>query len=104
MALALSLGTSALLARLSTLAGIKALSPLTAGAALALLLALGTVLPLAGISPLALALAVGQSRAKRILIPVNHCDNIVVGVEDLNMGRLIAEAVERILKNAEEKG
>ncbi len=57
MALALSLGTSALLARLSTLAGIKALSPLTAGAALALLLALGTVLPLAGISPLALALA-----------------------------------------------
>ncbi len=52
----------------------------------------------------AMALAVGQSRAKRILIPVNHCDNIVVGVEDLNMGRLIAEAVERILKNAEEKG
>ena len=52
----------------------------------------------------AMALAVGQSRAKRILIPVNHCDNIVVGVEDLNMGRLIAEAVERILKSAEEKG
>ena len=52
----------------------------------------------------AMALAVGQSRAKRILIPVNHCDNIVVGVEDLNMGRLIAETVERILKSAEEKG
>lgn len=52
----------------------------------------------------AMALAVGQSRAKRILIPVNHCDNIVVGVEDLSMGRLIAEAVERILKSAEEKG
>ena len=52
----------------------------------------------------AMALAVGQSRAKRILIPVNHCDNIVVGVEELNMGRLIAEAVERILKSAEEKG
>ena len=52
----------------------------------------------------AMALAVGRSRAKRILIPVNHCDNIVVGVEDLSMGRLIAEAVERILKSAEEKG
>ena len=52
----------------------------------------------------AMAAAVGQSRAKRILIPVNHCDNIVVGVEDLNMGRLIAETVERILKCAEEKG
>ena len=45
----------------------------------------------------AMALAVGQSRAKRILIPVNHCDNIVVGVADLNMGGLIQEAVERIL-------
>jgi hypothetical protein len=44
-----------------------------------------------------MALAVGQSRAKRILIPVNHCDNIVVGVADLNMGGLIQEAVERIL-------
>ena len=50
----------------------------------------------------AMALAVGQSRAKRILIPVNHCENIVVGVEDLNMGRLISEAVERILRCAEE--
>ena len=46
----------------------------------------------------AMALAVGQSRAKRILIPVNHCDNIVVGVADLNMGHLIADAVEKILE------
>ena len=45
----------------------------------------------------AMAVAIGQSRAKRILIPVNHCDNIVVGVADLNMGKLIQEAVERIL-------
>lgn len=46
----------------------------------------------------AMAAAVGQSRAKRILIPVNHCDNIVVGVADLNMGHLIADAVEKILE------
>lgn len=44
----------------------------------------------------AMALAVGQSSARRILIPVNHCDNIVVGVSDLSMTRLIQEAVERI--------
>lgn len=44
----------------------------------------------------AMARAVGQSRAKRILIPINHCDNIVVGVADLNVGRLIHEAVEQI--------
>ncbi len=28
----------------------------------------------------AMAVAVGQSRARRILIPVNHCENIVAGV------------------------
>ena len=47
------------------------------------------------VSP-AMALAVCQSRAKRILIPVNHCDNIVVGVSDLSIGRLIHEVVDRI--------
>ena len=34
-----------------------------------------------------MAVAVGQSSAKRILIPVNLCDNIVVGVSDASMGR-----------------
>ena len=51
----------------------------------------------------AMALAVGQSRAKRILIPVNHCDNIVVGVADLNLGGLIQEAVERICAEVEHR-
>lgn len=44
----------------------------------------------------AMALAVGQSGAKRILIPMNHCDNIVAGVPDLNLGRLIRDAVGQI--------
>ncbi len=43
-----------------------------------------------------MALAVAQSNAIRILIPLNHCDNIVVGVTDLNVGKLIQEVVERI--------
>ena len=47
------------------------------------------------ISP-SMAKAVGQSRAVRVLIPMNHCDNIVVGVSDLNVGRLVQEAVLRI--------
>ena len=47
------------------------------------------------VSP-AMALAVCQSSAKRILIPVNHCDNIVVGVADLSLSRLIQEVVDRI--------
>lgn len=41
-----------------------------------------------------MALAVAQSPAKRVLIPVNHCDNLVVGVADLNVSRLVEEAVE----------
>lgn len=47
------------------------------------------------ISP-AMATAVSQSPARRILIPVNHCDNIIVGVGDLNMNRLISEVIREI--------
>lgn len=48
----------------------------------------------------AMALAVGQSRAVRVLIPVNHCDNIVVGVPDLSVGRLIQGALDKIAELA----
>ena len=44
----------------------------------------------------AMALAVGQSGAKRILIPVNHCDNLVAGTQNLPMGQLIQAAVRLI--------
>jgi len=41
----------------------------------------------------AMANAVAQSNAKRLLIPVNHCDNIVVGVSDLSISSLISAVV-----------
>jgi len=41
----------------------------------------------------AMALAIGQSRAKRILIPINRCDNLIVGVPDLSVTRLVDEVV-----------
>lgn len=44
------------------------------------------------------AKAVGQSKARRILIPVNHCDSVVVGVEDVPMGILLQKAVEEVLR------
>ena len=44
----------------------------------------------------AMALAAGQSPAKRILLPIAHCDNMVVGVKELGMGQLVQEAVERL--------
>lgn len=44
----------------------------------------------------AMAIAVAQSNARRILIPVNHCDNIVVGVASLNTGKLIRDAIAEL--------
>ena len=44
----------------------------------------------------AMALAAGQSPAKRILLPIAHCDNMVVGTRELGMGQLVQEAVERL--------
>ena len=44
----------------------------------------------------AMAVAVGQSRSKRILIPINHCDNIVAGVPDLSVGKLIQYVIAEI--------
>lgn len=44
----------------------------------------------------AMALAAGQSPAKRILLPIGHCDNIVVGTGELSVGQLVQEAVERL--------
>ena len=43
-----------------------------------------------------MALAVGQSRAKKILIPLNRCDNMVVGVEDSPLAEMIRRTIELI--------
>lgn len=43
-----------------------------------------------------MAAAVGQSRAKRILLPVNLCDNIVVGVTDAPMAQKVQSAVDKL--------
>ena len=47
----------------------------------------------------AMATAVGQSSAKRILIPVNHCDNFVVGVPELSLSRLVEAVVDKLGEN-----
>lgn len=45
-----------------------------------------------------MALSVCQSPAERILIPFNHCDNIIVGVSDLSITKLISEAISEVGK------
>ena len=44
----------------------------------------------------AMAQAVGQADAKRVLIPVNHCDNYVVGVPDGPIGALVQAAAQKV--------
>ena len=43
-----------------------------------------------------MAVSIGQSQAKRILIPVNLCDNIVVGVTEISMTKNVQNAVEAL--------
>ena len=44
----------------------------------------------------AMAAAVGQADARRILIPVNHCDNYVVGIADVPVGTLVQSAAQKV--------
>ncbi|MDO4316473.1 MAG: DUF3842 family protein [Oscillospiraceae bacterium] len=42
----------------------------------------------------AIAVAVGRSAAKKLLLPVNQCSNIVAGTQSLTLSKLMDEAVE----------
>ena len=43
------------------------------------------------------AMAVGQSAAKKLLLPVNrHCGHTMVGVRDLTLSQLVDEVVEQL--------
>ncbi len=44
----------------------------------------------------AMAAAVCQSRAKRVLVPINHCENYVVGVPDQPVSQLVAAAAQKV--------
>jgi hypothetical protein len=41
-----------------------------------------------------MAVAVGQSNAVKLLFPVSHCNNVVVGTQSLTLSKLMDEAVE----------
>lgn len=41
-----------------------------------------------------MAAAVGQSNAKRLLIPTNQCDNIVLGISNVSIGNIISSVLE----------
>lgn len=41
-----------------------------------------------------MAVAVGQSSAVKLLFPVSHCNNVVVGTQSLTLSKMMDEAVE----------
>ena len=43
-----------------------------------------------------MAVALGQSGAAKILMPVNKCNNIVIGASDKSTSELIEEAIKKI--------
>lgn len=49
----------------------------------------------------AMAVAVGQSSALRILLPVNRCKNSIIGIADMDIATMIKKAVEEIRKAVE---
>ena len=44
----------------------------------------------------AMAAAVCQSGARRVLVPINHCENYVVGVPDQPVSQLVAVAAQKV--------
>lgn len=43
-----------------------------------------------------MAVAIGQSQAKKVLIPVNRCQHFVVGCRDLPLGDYVRLAMEEV--------
>ena len=46
----------------------------------------------------AMAIAVGQADAARILIPVNRCENMIAGISDVTMSVMIEDVMKKLEK------
>lgn len=47
-----------------------------------------------------MAVAIGQSRAQKVLVPLNRCHNTVVGLKDMTMSELVEAAVAEVCRAA----
>lgn len=43
-----------------------------------------------------MAISVGQAKATRILLPLNRCDNLIAGINDLSMNVLIGDVISKL--------
>jgi hypothetical protein len=44
-----------------------------------------------------MAVAAGQSRAQKVLLPINRCNNHIIGVKELPIPELIEAAARHIM-------
>lgn len=51
-----------------------------------------------------MAAAVGQSGAKKLLVPLNQCNNVIVGVKSTSMSYMIEAVIEQLREYAAEEG
>lgn len=43
-----------------------------------------------------IAVAIGQSRAIKLLLPVSHCNNQIIGIKQLTMNEMVKATVDRL--------
>lgn len=48
-----------------------------------------------------MAVAIGQSNALKLLLPVSHCNNQVIGIKKMSMNEMVTEAVSKLKDYAE---
>ena len=100
----LAVGTNATAARAMAKAGVRAASGenpviVACRSADVIIGPLGIVIADAMIGEVTpkMAVAVGQAEAVRILLPMNRCDNLIAGVQTLNMTALIDDAMQKLM-------
>lgn len=49
-----------------------------------------------------MALAIAQSKAARVMIPMNKCDNLIAGVSDQSINDLVSDAMIKIQRTIDE--
>jgi hypothetical protein len=50
-----------------------------------------------------MAVAIGQSNATKILVPINKCENLVAGVPNLTTTALIDDALNKLQETISKK-
>ena len=45
-----------------------------------------------------MAVAVGQADAVRILLPINKCDNLVAGIQDISTATILEDVILKVKK------